>query len=104
MGAAMSHVVFDNKSVDFILDEDYRPSMTMTQLMSLVRQSTVEFTLDPTKPFTYHLFENLYMFDKEKAIDFLVSGVDDVFFEAQREKVLALVGKFFLGDVTKRKM
>jgi hypothetical protein len=29
-------------------------------------------------------------------------GVGDIFFEAPRELVLSLVGKYFLGDLTKR--
>ena len=87
---------------DIELTPQHTAIMTVTQLQSLVRQSNVEYGLRPDKSFSYHLFEALYAFNRKEAINFLMVGVGDIFFDAPKELVLSLVGKYFLGDYTKR--
>jgi hypothetical protein len=93
---------FDKEANDIVLTENHRKVATMTQIQQVVRQATVEHGLQPNKGFGYHLFEVLYQFNRKESINFLMVGVGDVFFELPREVALSLVGKYFLGDYTKR--
>ncbi len=87
---------------DIELIEDYEGLMTLAQLQQIVRQANVEYALKPNKHYSYHLFDILYQFNRKEAINFLMVGVGEIFFEAPKELVLSLVGKYFLGDFTKR--
>jgi hypothetical protein len=58
----------------------------------------VESGINPQKSFAFHLFECLYQFNRKEAINFLMVGVGDIFFDAPKELVLSLTGKYFLGD------
>lgn len=87
---------------DIELTPKHSSILTLNQLQSIVRQANVEYGLKPTTPFSYHLFEGLYRFNRKEAINFLMVGVGDVFFEAPRDLILSLVGRYFLGDYTKR--
>lgn len=93
---------YNQQSQEIELADNYKPAMTLTQLQCLVRQANVEYGLNPNKPFSYHLFENIYLFNRKEAINFLMVGVGDVFFDASRDLILSLVGKYFLGDFTKK--
>jgi hypothetical protein len=94
--------VYNPTIQDIELTAQHTAIMTVTQLQSLVRQSNVEHGLRPDKSFSYHLFECLYAFNRKEAINFLMVGVGDMFFDAPKELVLSLVGKYFLGDYTAR--
>jgi hypothetical protein len=97
-----TRATYNNETKEIYLAADHNSIMTLSQLQSLVRQATVEHSLAPSKPFNYHLYENLYQFSRKEAINFLMVGVGDIFFEAPRELVLSLVGKYFLGDLVNR--
>jgi hypothetical protein len=94
--------VYNPTIQDIELTPQHTAIMTVTQLQSLVRQSNVEYGLRPEKSFPYHLFEVLYSFNRKEAINFLMVGVGEMFFDAPKDVVLSLVGKYFLGDYAAR--
>lgn len=93
--------IYDPKDMDIKLSNEHKPVLTLNQLQQLVRQATVEHALSPNKAYSYHLFEKLYEFNRKAAIEFLMVGVGDTFFDSPKELVLSLVGKYFLGDLIK---
>ena len=86
---------------DIELSDNHYPKITMNQLHTLVRLSNVEYSLHPDKSFSYHLFDSLFNFNQKEAIEFLMTGCSDVFFEAPKEVVLSLVGRYYIGNVVK---
>lgn len=101
----MNHkAVYNPTTLDIELTDSHKQLMTFTQLQQLVRQANVEWGLLPSKSFAFHLFEKIYQFNRKEAINFLMVGVGDIFFDAPRELALSLVGKYFLGDIVKKKL
>jgi hypothetical protein len=99
MQAAMNHkATYNPMTNDIELSDNHRQVMSFNQLQQLVRQANVESGIYPQKSFAFHLFECLYQFNRKEAINFLMVGVGEMFFDAPKELVLALTGKYFLGD------
>ena len=96
----MNYKAIYNPTLEEIeLTDRHKPIMSFNQLQQLVRQANVEMGLIPEKSFGFHLFEYLYQFNRKEAINFLTVGVGDIFFDAPKELVLSLTGKYFLGDL-----
>lgn len=69
--------------------------MTSRQLHSIYR-----IALSNTKQadqFAFAFYDELYKFDRKQAINFLLTGVGDDFFDGKlsREAIISLVGKFY---------
>jgi hypothetical protein len=94
--------VYNEVLQDIDLPEEYPQRMTLNQLQQLVRQANVEYALNPEKDYSYHIYDKLFTFNRKEAVNFLMVGVGDVFFEAPKALVLSLVGRYYLGDYAKR--
>jgi hypothetical protein len=102
METLMNHkAVYNPQIADITLSGSHKAIMTFNQLQQLVRQANVEHGIYSQKGFAFHLFEELYRFNRREAVNFLMVGVGDIFFDAPKEVVLSLVGRYFLGDLIK---
>lgn len=102
METLMNHrAVYNPQMAEIVLSGSHKAIMTFNQLQQLVRQANVEHGMNRQKNFAFHLFEMLYQFNRREAVNFLMVGVGDIFFDAPKEVVLSLVGKYFLGDLIK---
>ena len=100
MIASMNYkATYNHNTQEIVLSDSHQSVMSFNQLQQLVRQANVESGINPNKNFSFHLFECLYRFNRKEAINFLMVGVGDVFFDAPKELVLSLTGKYFLGDL-----
>ena len=98
--------MYNHNTQEIDLSDTHQQVMSFNQLQQLVRQANVESGLYPQKSFAFDLFECLYQFNRKEAINFLMVGVGDIFFDCPKETVLSLAGKYFLGDLiigTKRR-
>ena len=102
MGTILSIEVkakYNTLTKDIELGVDHTPVMTLRQLHHLVRLANVEYGLAPSKGFSFHLFDLLYRFNRKEAINFLMVGVGEEFFECPKDVILSLVGRYFLGKL-----
>lgn len=94
--------MYDASNREINLPSSHKGKMTLNQLQQLVRLANVEYSLNKEKSYGYHIYEKLFQFDCKEAVRFLMVGVGDVFFEADKLVVLSLVGRYYLGDYAKR--
>ena len=88
---------YNAKLRELELDLNHTPIATLTQLQHIILIAGVEHSLAPSKPYSYHLYDTLYRFNRKEAVRFLMVGVGGVFFEGDKDFILTLVGAYYLG-------